>query len=177
MIDRTSGLRLMKTYWVIIEVSEGLGGWMGIRGRLEGIMEGLGMVHAIRLPHSSQSFHPYQSFYPCQNSPISVSFHLESPSRTSLLPYIHSIILSRIVFPSLHGVHVCCELPVGIHARCMLGGCMVGISDIKSDIHVNHTCMAYTGRDCGIHWLGNIYLTGLGEETDSLDSLDNMDDG
>lgn len=36
MIDETGGLRLMKAYWVIIEVSEGLGGWMGIRGRLEG---------------------------------------------------------------------------------------------------------------------------------------------
>lgn len=37
--------------------------------------------------------------------------------------------------------------------------------------------MAYTGRDCGIHWLGKIYLTGLGEETNSLDSLDSMDGG
>lgn len=54
---------------------------------------------------------------------------------------------------------------------------MVGISDVMSDIHVNHTCMAYAGRDCGIHWLGKIYLTGLGEETDSLDSLDSMDSG
>lgn len=52
---------------------------------------------------------------------------------------------------------------------------MVGISDVESDIHVNHTCMAYTGRDCGIHWLGSIYLTGLGEGTNSLDSLDSMD--
>lgn len=53
---------------------------------------------------------------------------------------------------------------------------MVGISDIKSDIHVNHTCMAYAGRDCGIHWLGRVYLIGLGEETDSLDSLDSIND-
>lgn len=53
---------------------------------------------------------------------------------------------------------------------------MIGISDIASDIHVNHTCMAYTGRGCGIHRLGRVYLIGLGEETNSLDSLDSMND-
>lgn len=116
----------MKAYWVISEVSEGLGGWMGIRGRLEGIMEGLRMVHTIRLSHSSQSYPSFLSFHPCQNSPISVSFHLESPSRTSLLPYIHSIILSCIVFPSLHGVHVAYELPLGYtHGVCLEGARLV----------------------------------------------------
>lgn len=141
------------------------------------------MVHAIRLSHSSQSIpihtHPYSSFHPCQNSPISVSFHLESPSRTSLLPYTHSIILSCIVFPSLHGVRVACELPFG-NTRTAYAWRVHGWY-IGSDIHSNHTCMAYAGRDCGIHWLGNIYLTGLGEGTDSLNSLDSMynsmDDG
>lgn len=40
---------------------------------------------------------------------------------------------------------------------------------------LGHTCMAYAGRDCGIHWLGRVYLTGLGEETDKLDSMDGLD--
>ena len=42
------------------------------------------------------------------------------------------------------------------------------------DIH-GHTCMAYAGRDCGIHWLGRVYLTGLGESSDKLDSMDGLD--
>ena len=37
---------------------------------------------------------------------------------------------------------------------------------------LGYTCMAYAGRDCGIHWLGSVYLTGLGESSDKLDSLD-----
>lgn len=152
MIDKTGGLRLMKAYWVVNEVSEGLGGWMGIRGRLEGIMEGLGMVHAIRLSHSSQSqsFHPYQSFHPCQNSPISASFHLESPSRTSLLPYIHSIILSCIVFPSFHDVHDACELPIGDTCTAYawrVYGWYIGY-------RIGYTCRPYMH---GIRWKGLWY--------------------
>lgn len=42
---------------------------------------------------------------------------------------------------------------------------------------LGYTCMAYAGRDCGIHWLGSVYLTGLGESSDKLDSLDVQMDG
>ena len=73
-------------------------------------------------------------------------------------------------------MHVAYELPFG-DTRTMYAWRVHGWYITELDIHVNHTCMAYTGRDCGIHWLGRVYLTGLGEETDSLDSLDSMDDG
>ena len=151
-------------------VSEGLGGWMGIRGRLvEGRREG---------EWFTLYDHP---IYPNLTLPITPSIRsktVQSPyrsiqsSRTStpaIHPYCHS--LSCIIFPSLHGVHVACELPMGymhgVYWR------VYGWYITELDIH-GHTCMAYAGRDCGIHWLGRVYLTGLGESSDKLDSLDDL---
>lgn len=135
------------------------------------------MVHVIRLSHSSQSisifFYSFLSFHPCQNSPISVS-SISNPlpvPRSCHTPIATACRVSSFL-PSM-----VCMLPVNSYLGYMHGVCwrVYGRYITELDIHVNHTCMAYAGRDCGIHWLGRVYLTGLGENSDKLDSLDVMD--
>lgn len=115
---------------------------------------------------------PFRSIISVPSNPI--PFHLGITSRTSLLPYISTTACHVSSFLPSIMVHVACELPLGdtctayvwrVHGRYIT----------ELDIH-GYTCMAYAGRDCGIHWLGRVYLTGLGEETDKLDSMDDLDD-
>lgn len=142
----------------VSEVSEGLGGWMGIRGRLEGRRRDwewftLSVYPILPNPYPSYSF---LSFHSCQNSPISVSFHLESPSRTSLLPYIHRAVACHVssFLPSM-----VCILPVNsryeIHARRMLGGVWLVYRIL---------CWIYMSIIHAWHTLGGIVVyTGLGK--------------
>ena len=128
------------------------------------------MVHTIRL---SIPFHSYILSKTVQ-SPY--RFLISVPSNPTLFTHRsrHTSgpqpVMYRLSFPPW--CVYCLWTPVGIY---MHGVCwrVHGWYITEPDIF-NHTCMAYAGRGCGIHWLGKVYLTGLGEETDKLDSMDGI---
>ena len=150
-------------------------------------MEELGMVHAIRLfAYPPIPSFPFLIFLP--SFPISFSTSIYQSillfSKTIRSSYhspaltVHSAIhpasqpaVYRLSFPPWCAC--CLWTPTKGYMHSVYWR-VYGWYITELDIY-NHTCMAYAGRDCGIHWLGSVYLTGLGESSDKLDSLDAMD--
>lgn len=142
------------------------------------------MVHVVHLSSSppilinitSIPFLPFHPFILSKTvqSPyrflISVPFHPYSVHRSCHTSSATACRVSSFL-PS-----IVCMLPVNSYLEYMHGVCwrVYGWYITELDIH-GHTCMAYAGRDCGIHWLGRVYLTGLGECSDKLDSMDGLD--